>query len=107
MENLETTTEVTTTPTKEQIAAWKKQYGGVFLIEVGDKAAYLRKPNRKDLGHASTVGKKDPMKFNESILNNCWLSGDSEIKTDDNLFLGACNVLDDIIEFAQAGIKKL
>lgn len=108
MENSETTTQpVSNYPDKKQIEAWKKLHGDVFLIEVGGKKAYIKKPGRKELAAATTAGKKDPFKFNDSILNNCWLAGDQEIKTHDELYLGACNVLDEVIEFKQAEVKKL
>jgi hypothetical protein len=94
-------------PTDVEIEAWKQQHGRVYEIQVDEKKCWLRKPKRKDLSHAMTVGKKDGLKFNEAILNDCWLGGDSEIKTDDDLFMAASNVLDEIIEFKQAEVKKL
>ena len=59
------------------------------------------------LSAAATVGQKDPLKYNEIILANCWISGDEEIKTDDALFLGVSGVLSEIIEIKEATLKKL
>lgn len=100
------------TAEEEQITSWKKKHGSVFEIEVKSldgniKRAYLKKPGRNELSYAATVGGKDPMKFNQTILEGCWLAGDEDIKTNDELFLGACEVLDHIIETAEASIKKL
>jgi|WetSurMetagenome_2_1015567.scaffolds.fasta_scaffold02807_13 hypothetical protein len=97
---------------QEQIDGWKKKHGSVFEIEVKGldgniRRAYLKKPGRNELSYAGTVAGKDVMKFNQTILEGCWLGGDEDIKTDDELFLGACNVLDHIIETAEASIKKL
>lgn len=91
----------------KQIDAWKKAHGDVFKVEVGGKVCYLKKPDRKVLGAASVLGKNDPMKYNEVLLENCWLDGDEEIKTDDSLFLGVSSHLAEIIEIKTAEIKKL
>ncbi len=47
------------------------------------------------------------MKYNEVLLENCWLDGDEEIKKDDSLFLGVSSHLAEIIEIKTAEIKKL
>lgn len=47
------------------------------------------------------------MKYNEFLLNNCWLEGDEIIKTDDALFLGVSAQLAEIIEMKEATLKKL
>lgn len=95
------------TATKEQIAAWKKEYGDIFKLTVEDKVCYLKKPNRKTFSYATSVASKDPMKFNEIMLNGCWLDGDLEIKTDDSLFLSAASKLADLIEVKEAELTKL
>lgn len=93
--------------TQEQIDAWKKEHNDVFKIEVGGKTCYVKSPDRKTMSYASNIGTKDPIKFNEVILRNCWLGGDEEIKTDDALFLGAGTVLAEIIQVREASIEKL
>ena len=93
--------------TQEQINEWKAKYGSVYLVEVEDKTAYLKPPGRNELSYAGSVAGKDPMKFNELILNACWIEGDAEIKTTERLFLGVASQLDQIIEAAEATIKKL
>ncbi len=92
---------------KKQIEEWKNKYGSVYKIEVDGRIAYLRSPSRKVIGYASSVGQKDPMKFNEMLLNNCWLAGDEKIKTDDSLFMGVAAKLADIIEVKEATLEKL
>ncbi len=93
--------------TEAQIKEWKNKYGDVFEVLVEDKKCYLRKPDRKILGLATSVGQKNPMKFNEVILHNCWLAGDEEIKTDDDYFLGVGAKLETLIQIKEAEIKKL
>ena len=93
--------------TKEQIKQWKAKYKEVFVLRVEDKVAYLRTPDRATLSYASTLAMKDPMKFNEAILTNCWLGGDEEIKTDDALFLSASSKLGELIQIKEATLEKL
>ena len=93
--------------TKEQIKQWKAKYKEVFVLRVDDKVAYLRTPDRATLSSASTLATKDPMKFNEAILTNCWLGGDEEIKTDDALFLSASSKLGELIQIKEATLEKL
>lgn len=93
--------------TSEQIEAWKKKHGDVYSVTVDGKTAYLKRPDRRGLSAAAVIGKTDPIKYNETLLNNCWLGGDDEIKTDDSLFLGASAVLAELVEIKEASLKKL
>lgn len=93
--------------TEAEISAAKKKHGDVFKITVDGKEAIIRKPNRKDLSHATAVGGNDPFAFNEALLNDCWLVGDEEIKTNDDCFLAVSGQLEKIIEIKEAEIKKL
>jgi len=93
--------------TKQQIQEWKKQYGDVYVLNIEGKKAYLRTPDRQTLSYASTLATKDPLKFNEAILTNCWLGGDEEIKTDDALFLSASSKLGELIQIKEATLEKL
>ena len=95
------------TATKEQIAEWKAKYTDVFRITVEDKACYVKKPSRKALGYATVSGKENPLKFNEVMLNDCWLAGDEEIKTDDSLFLSVSPKLAELIEIKETEMGKL
>ncbi|MCM1035538.1 MAG: hypothetical protein NC038_05520 [Paludibacter sp.] len=98
--------------TKEQIAEWKAKYGQVSRITVkdpenGDKVCYLKLPSRKALGYATQAAKDNPMKFNEVILQDCWLGGDDEIKTNDTLFLSVSSKIAELIEVKEAELEKL
>lgn len=95
------------TPQQNVIDAWKAKHGDVFEIRVDDKRCYLKRPDRKTLSYASAVGTKDPLRFNEILLNNCWLDGDEEIKTNDSLFLSVSQKLAELIEIKEAEIVKL
>jgi len=88
--------------TEGQIATWKKKYGKVFGIKVGGHICYLKAADRKAISYASVAGKSDPLKFNETILNSCFIGGSAEIKTNDELFLGAGKVLPELIQLKEA-----
>jgi hypothetical protein len=88
--------------TPAQIQEWKDKHGQIFGIIVDGHICYLKKPDRKILGFASVAGKTDPMKFNEAMLNNCFIGGSEAIKTDDDLFLAASSKLSDLIQVKEA-----
>lgn len=93
--------------TEEKKRELKAKYGTLFLLEVEDKQCILKTPDRKTLAMAQSIGKQNPLKFNEILLKNCWVDGDEEIKKDDALFLAACQKLDEIIEVKDAYLTKL
>lgn len=91
----------------EQIEDWKKKHAGVFKLTAkdADKQAYVRNPNRKDLSYISQI--KDPIKFNEALLEACWLEGDQEIKTDDTIFMGLSEKISLLLDFQEVELEKL
>ncbi len=92
---------------EKEIAGLKANYPGkdLFLVTVGDKGCVLHSPSRQDLSYASVV--KDPIKLNEVLLNQLWVAGDEEIKTDDSLFMAVCARMEDVLKIKEAEIKKL
>lgn len=94
--------------TQEQVDSWKKQHGEIFLIAFEDgKEAYLKKPDRKVLSFAMTKMQTNPLGFAETILNQCFIGGDDEVKTNDNYFFGAASQLEGLMEVKTAELKKL
>ena len=93
--------------TVAEIDEWKKRHGDIYAIKVDGHVCYLRKPTRRDLSFASSAGKKDPLKFNETLLRDCWLGGSEAIRRDDDKFMGASGVLEKIIPDAEAELEKL
>lgn len=93
--------------TPEQIAVWKEKHGEIFSIKVDNHVCYLHKPGRKTISYASVAGKNDPLKFNETLLRECWLGGSESIRKDDDKFLAAGAVLDQIVEVKEAELVKL
>ena len=114
-----------------KVEAFKKKYGRVYhytvreysekqkaRMEKGEnlddeepdgeeKSCFLKSPDRRTLSAAAVVGKNDPLKYNEVLLNNCWIEGDEVIRTDDSYFLGVSGVLSEIISIKEGKLKKL
>ena len=95
------------TATDKQITTWKKEHGEIFRIVVEDKACYLKKPSRKALGYAAVAAKDNPMKYTEVLLDDCWLGGDEEIKTNDDLFLSVSPKIVELNDVKTAELVKL
>lgn len=94
--------------TKEQIEKLKKEHGQIFAFKSeSGESCLLRKPTRKELSYASMAGQNDPIKFSELILNSCWLAGDEQIKTDDELFMGVSQLLGEMIKMKSFELEKL
>ena len=94
------------TATSEQIGDWKKKHGDIFKVEVGDSVCYLKKPDRKTMSYAASLG-NSPIRANEALVQNCWLGGDESIKTEDEKFFGVSAKLNEIVEIKDAEITKL
>ena len=94
-------------PTPEEIAALKAKHGDIFKLVVGDKCAIMKTPDRKILSFATKSAEKDPLGFNEAILKNCFVAGDTEIRDDNAYFLGASQKLSELIEIKESSLEKL
>lgn len=92
---------------EKRIAELKAKYAGreLYQITVEDRSCILRSPTRQDLSYASVV--KDPVKLSEVLLNQLWVDGDEEIKTDDSLFMAVSAKMEDVLKVKEAEIKKL
>ncbi len=75
-------------------------------VETVSVKCYLKSPSRKVLSSATVIAGKDPIKFGELILKNCWLGGDERIKTDDDLFFAANGILGELIKVKTASLKN-
>ena len=90
------------------IAKWKKQYGDVFRLNVGDKVGYVRKIKRHDLKAAMTVAKHEgELGMIESLLTDIFLGGDRELLDDDDYFYGACEQVKDLMQVKEGSLTKL
>lgn len=100
--------------TKEQIEDIKHKHANekLFFVVSGledgqtvTKSCIVRKPNRQDLSFISVI--RDPIKRKEALLNQIWVAGDEDFKTDDELFLGLSAKLTELISVKEVEIKNL
>lgn len=107
---------------KKIVAAWKKKYGADFVaayekahsrhgevihIELEDgKECFIGRPNRRIVGLAMSKSRTNPLGLIEVILQNCWIAGDEEVKTDGGCLVGLTELADDIIGTVKAKVKK-
>lgn len=97
--------------TQEMIDGWKAQGYDVtrarFPHSDGEKICYLRNPERSEISYATAASATDPLKFNESLTESCWLAGDEIIKTHGGLSLSLGNKLSEIIGMVEVKLEKL
>lgn len=89
----------------------KNQQDETFTIMVEDKQCVLTKPSRKIIGQALQmvmpgIGSGDVLQAGEWIINTCWISGDTEIKNEDDYLIPACMKALELIKFKEATLKK-
>lgn len=92
-------------PTPEDIQGWKEKYNGVYVVTLDDAKCYIRKPSRKDIAYASKI--QDHIKRQEVLADACFLGGDDEFLTDDDMFFSLSNTIDELIQIKKAEIEKL
>lgn len=94
--------------TQKTIDGWKQKFGDVFKYATEDGVvAYFRAPSRTVLSLATSAATNDPMKFNEIIIENCFLGGDERVKTEDKYFLGLSGEISTLIEKVEGELKKV
>jgi hypothetical protein len=90
----------------------KKNEPKTVEIEVEGFTCKLRKPDRgiytRVIGLITPLAGKDPeiVRAGSLILESCWLSGDEELKTEDDLNISACLKAVELIEIKEANLKK-
>lgn len=95
----------------EVAAKYKVDKVYMLKIPVNDEGTefaigYIKKPSRATMGAAMSLMSKNPLKANEIILQSSWLEGDKRILEDDDCFLAAGALLQDIIQIRAGEVKK-
>jgi len=95
----------------KKLEALKKVHGAVQVIQIPDgegklHTAFLKKPQRHTLSFYLSKVANDPIVAHEVLLDACWIEGDTEIKTNDELFLSAIPLLGGMIQLYQGFLKK-
>jgi|GEM_PF-1842602 len=97
----------------EQVAAWKKAHGTLTLIKVKNtdgavSACYLRPADRETASLAYThMANKRLIDAGAVFLANCWLGGDERVRTEDRMYIAACQQAYECPDLAEASSEKL
>jgi len=83
-----------------------------YELTIGEYKCKLSEPTRHELKIAYAklmrmTGELNLVEAGEILLNSCWISGDAEIKKNDDLFISACLKAAELIEVKEASLKKL
>ena len=90
-------TELKGQATPEQIEAWKEKHGDVYRYEADGKVGYLKTVDRNTYAAAAAKVTTSPAKFNETIIDNCWLGGAEELRKEDKYFFGLSDFVEELM----------
>ncbi|MAX81749.1 MAG: hypothetical protein CL843_16425 [Crocinitomicaceae bacterium] len=96
-------------PTPELLEEWKKKYGRIHQLKVGEFIMILREPKTVDIERALAADPKGKkvFNFNRSIIENCKLYEDAGAREDDKRLQRFFNAIDQIIDMQEADVKEL
>lgn len=91
-----------------QIQTWKREHGRVYVYHTPDgKWCILRKPTLMILDACKSLSGSSNIRFSQALVENCWLSGSPEFKTDDEYQLGLFDWLGVIIKQIDGELEEL
>ena len=94
----------------EEIGRLKSRHGRVWEVEVEDDGArycaYFRRPDMATLSAMAKLARADEMRTSAVLMENCFVGGAEEVKTDTALFLAAAGQLGKIVAGARATLKN-
>ncbi len=97
--------------TEEQINSWKKEHRKVFSIEIEDDGelfiGYFHRPSMETMSAVTKLAKTDDVKSTTVMFDNCWLGGDSVMKTDMVVKMAAIKELGEMFSAAVGTLKNL
>jgi hypothetical protein len=94
--------------TQEQIAQWKEKHGVIYQLHSEDgKTAIIFDPMSKLIIVKAllTALLKGSYEFVDALINNCWIDGDAEIKSNDKIKAGLFDQVKDIIDIPDPNIE--
>lgn len=96
---------------EEQIASWKKEHRKVHAIEVedGDELyiGYFHRPSMETMSAVNKLAKADEVKSTTTMFDNCWLGGDTVMKTDTLVRMAAIKQLGEMFNRVVGTLKNL
>lgn len=94
--------------TPEIIAQFKKEHGSIFKYTSTDgKECILKSPTLQIIDACRTVSGGSSIKFDDALVQNCWVDGDLELKTVDKYKMGLFDWLGGIIQKVSGQLEEL
>lgn len=94
--------------TDAQIKQYKEKYGAIYRYKTQDgKSCLLRSPDLEILDACRTISGGSSIKFDKALLDNCWIDGDTELKTVDKYKIGLFDWLGGIIQKVEGELEEL
>lgn len=93
---------------QKQIEKLKEQHPDCKVVEFEDgKVAVFAKPTRAVVGLLLlNLRDKGPLSAADTLIANCWLGGDEEVKTEVGYAVGIVGVLDALTMSKKADLKN-
>ncbi len=93
--------------TEQQIKDWKEKYGTIYKYTVEEKVCYLRSVDRNAFALGAAKVSASPAKFNETIIQQIWLGGDEEIRTNDGYYFGLSEFVEELMAKKKGTLEVL
>ncbi len=96
--------------TKEQIEAYKKQHGTIFMYttkEKDPKSCILKAPSLTIIDACRSMSMGSSIKFDEQLLKNCWVAGDQDLLEIDKYKMGIFDWISKIIVVVSGKLEEL
>lgn len=96
---------------ESEIAALKARHGRVYVVTAEDDenhayAAYFKRPDMATLAAMTKLAKTDDIQAGRVLVENCFLAGADEVKTDPALFVATVGQLGKMVASVRASIKN-
>ena len=93
-----------------ELSRLKKQHGKVYAIEIDDDGeqyvAYFKRPDMSTLSAMTKMAKTDEIQASRIPIENTFVGGAEEVKTDSSLFLATAAQMSKVVGSARATIKN-
>lgn len=97
--------------TAAQVEAFKQAHRKSFSIEIEDgdevHVGYFKRPTLETLKAVTKMARTDEVEAGKVMMNNCWLGGSEELRTDALLFMAAQKKLGEVLNGFKGRIKNL
>ncbi len=95
--------------TQEQINEWKARHGKIYRLIAEDKVAYIFDPltSLAVMKKAFTAIQVSTILYVQSVLADCWLGGDEELKTDEAYGNALSDNIDELTKLPKHQIEEM